>query len=201
MCLDQAFLGSLQIETAPPSTVQGQLNRFFPYVKALEALVFAPDPANNVVLHKLLGFRPTDDGKYQVRSDSLLYQTFTIQTLARREGNPAFVNVSRWDLERLLQAVLKTRLLNRVRQAMEVCKVCKAFAVCLQYAMEGQCKSGPVCARTHLMAYDYQAYQIRVYLHAIVIRIYQTLNGIEEWPTRQEQRRYAAPLVITPGDI
>ncbi|EKM60420.1 uncharacterized protein PHACADRAFT_179724 [Phanerochaete carnosa HHB-10118-sp] len=190
MCLDQAFLGSLQIETASPSTVQSHLNRFFPYIKALEALIFAPDPANNVILHKLLGFRPADDGKYQVRSDSLLYKTFTIQTLARREGNAAFVNVPRWDLERLLQAVLKTRLLDRVRRAMEVCKVCKAFTVCLQHAMEGQCNSSTVCARTHLTAYDHQAYQLRVSLHTTVIRIYQTLNGIEEWPTRQEQQRY-----------
>ena len=189
-CLDHAFSEPLHIETASTAEVERQLSYFLAYAKVLYRLTFSSNTADIDVLQKLLAIRPTNNLSYQVRRDSLLYQTSpTLQALAKRQATAAPVTVQRRDLGRFLMSTLKERLLHRVKGAMKACEVSKAFSTCLQYALEGHCNLEKNCSRMHLASYDRQAYQRRISLHAMAICVYQALNGVEVWSRRQEQQR------------
>lgn len=189
LCLDYLFQDFRIIESATMADALGLLQAFLLYSKHIHGLVFSSNSAKNEALQRLLAFAPTEAGQFHVRSDSLLQTMFT--DTRRRTTESGSIVLERWELESFARTTLKTRLLQRLRAEGEACKRSKVFRVCLQHAVEGRCAYGNDCQRTHISSYDRITYQRRVSLHLIQISIYQAANGVEEWGTRQDQRRYS----------
>jgi hypothetical protein len=183
MCLDRAFSEPLDLQNRPIEEIEPLLRVFLAYCQELRRLIYTSDISCDDALHKLLAFSSTDSGEYLVRRDSLLWEDTASKATETVQRRPLCQLVSS------IRAMLKQRLLGRVRAENDACKKYRGLTVCLQHAIEGRCTIR-VCLRSHIGSFDRSAFCSRVRLLALQILIYQTLANVEDWQLRQPEHRY-----------
>ncbi|KAJ7451061.1 hypothetical protein FB451DRAFT_1284562 [Mycena latifolia] len=185
LCLDHSFANPPKIQAMQVEAVAKNLQVFYAYIKLLYQFAFNVDPCSSSEAEKLFGYRRESENSYSIAPGTFLYHA-----LHDHSSEATNILLTSSELRSIFHQSLRDRLVHRVREENEMCRMTKVFeGPCLTFALfNGYCNRGN-CPQEHIVAssFNSQDYNLRVRIHLQQILIYQSLHSID---FHQSERRY-----------
>lgn len=191
LCLDRLFSTSPKLQTASLAQIADNLQTFLIYSRMLHKLSTVTNSCDDPVIRKVFALQNSTEDLFLVHAGSLMASQCNARLTPSARSTEQGTLVPRWELERLIKHVLKSRLLRRVNDENTLCRGLRPLQPCLTYVVFNQCNRAE-CPRQHgdhLRQYDAAAYNARVRVHLLQVLIYQTLYNVENSEELARQQR------------
>ena len=147
LCLDPTFISTLPLHGATTMDHGPELSLHFAYFELLDRLRRGDRLDPGSMRQKIFAFRPREDDRFFVPTDSYLYKVFTSgsETLRGEEG---YV-VTHEELRRTLDREIPEYIHLRAKEQQNVYRRRLRFDPCMAMATRGEC-SGRDCKSQHI---------------------------------------------------
>ncbi|CDO74781.1 hypothetical protein BN946_scf185001.g29 [Trametes cinnabarina] len=191
LCLDHVFSAQMLPHNASLSDVSETLETFRQYAVMLQQFATSGAFCDNAVVRKLLAIQESSDDLFLVPKDSFLTKQMSPRLTPSARILDSGTSVPRWELERLLDFVLRNRLIHRIQEENTTLSRVRALQPCLNYVVYRQCNRVE-CPRHHgsVENYDAAAYNNRIRVVLQQVLIYQILHSYENAKERARQQRF-----------
>ena len=190
LCLDRLFSTSPKLQTASLAEIANKLQTFLIYARMLHKLSTFVNPCDDPIIRRIFALQSSTEDLFLLHGGSFMAtQCNAHLTPSARSAEQGTV-VPRWELDRLVKHVLKSRLLRGINDENNLCRSLRPLQPCLTYAVFNQCNRVE-CPRHHgdYRQYDTAAYNARVRVHMLQILIYHTLYTVENPEEFARQQR------------
>lgn len=180
LCFDHLFVAKPKFHALSLREIVDQLQMFLIYARALKGLATVAAPCDDPTICKLFAIRISTEDSFLLHKDSYLASKCNLGStpnfLTREDG----ILVPRWELDRLVKSVVKSRLLHQVSGETYGLYVARPLRPCLHFSIFSQCNRTE-CSHQHLPreAHNAETYNTRIRVHILQILIIQTLYTIQ----------------------
>ena len=179
LCLNVVFAEPLDLRGSSPSEIATCFERFLLYARTLQRLSCLPNAASNDEMGKLFAFVASDNEHISLSKTSHLVFHYGSDLPISAVNNDAY-DIPRWDLEKTIKVVLKSRLSKKVNAQNDMCHGLRVLQPCLLSAVYNRCPR-QWCDQYHMdvMGDVTATYNTFVRIHMLQIMIFHTLYATE----------------------
>lgn len=184
-CLDLVY-SNAEASKLSVSDAEKQVRQFWVYCTKLQHLLASRNPCEDPMVQKLLCFGPASSvDLFVLRPDSGLL------ALVPPKSQDEEGRLSKGVLRPLIMQAIRNHLNARVASQNQWSAGLKVFDVCMHFMVDGRCRSGDECSRSH----EPQLYRQRITILLLQICIYQMIDGFETRKECHERRRSVTPAM------